>query len=79
MTGHLTWNDEKTILAMEKSGDFTLSEAIIVYATACEKCMNVLVHKYTNGEDGYAEYSEEWKKCGTSCKFCRTESEGEKQ
>jgi len=71
---HCSWNDEKTILAMVNSGDFTLSEAILVYATACERCMNVLVHKYSNGEDGYAEYSEEWQKCGTSCQFCRNET-----
>ena len=70
-TSNSTWNDEKTILAMVNSGDYTLSEAIIVYATACERCMNVLVHKYTNGEDGYEEYSEEWQKCGTVCAFCK--------
>lgn len=73
-SGHSTWNNEKTILAMVNSGDFTLSEAIIVYAESCERCMNSLIFKYTNGEDGYAEYSEEWKKCGTSCKFCENES-----
>jgi hypothetical protein len=33
--------------------------------------MNVLIHKYTNGEDGYEEYGEEWEKCGTVCDFCR--------
>lgn len=68
-----TWNDEKIILAMANSGDFTLSEAIIVYASACERCMNVLAHKYSNGVDGYAEYSEEWQKCNTECQFCRGE------
>lgn len=68
-----TWNDENTVLAMVNSGDFTLSEAIIVYAGSCERCLNVLAYKYTNGEDGYAEYSDEWKKCGTSCKFCEDE------
>jgi hypothetical protein len=65
-----TWNDERTILAMVNSGDFTLTEAIIAYAESCERCLNVLTHKYTNGEDGYAEHSPEWEKCGTSCKFC---------
>jgi len=65
-----TWNNDEAILEMVNSGDFTLSEAIIVYATSCERCMNVLIHKYTNGEDGYAEYTEEWKECGTSCQFC---------
>ncbi|HEX3038185.1 MAG TPA: hypothetical protein VHO94_04230 [Oscillospiraceae bacterium] len=73
--GHCTWNDEKTILAMVSSGDYTLSEAILVYTSACERCMNVLAYKYTNGADGYAEHSEEWKKCNTSCDFCKSESE----
>jgi hypothetical protein len=65
-----TWNDDKTVLAMVSSGDFTLSEAIIAYATACERCMNALAYKYSNGEEGYAEHSPGWEKCRTSCKFC---------
>lgn len=71
--GHITWNDDKTILGMVNSGDYTLSEAILVYTMACERCMNVLAYKYTNGKDGYPEHSDEWKKCGTSCKFCKNE------
>lgn len=71
-TFHTTWNNDKAILAMANSGDYTLSEAILVYTTACERCMNVLIHKYTNGEDGYAEFSEEWKKANTYCEFCKT-------
>ena len=58
------------IVAMVNSSDYTLEEAIWVYTTACERCMNVLCHKYLNEEDGYAEYSDEWKKCGTVCEFC---------
>jgi hypothetical protein len=71
---HTTWNDEKVVLAMANSGDYTLAEAILVYTTACERCLNVIVYKYTNGTDGYAEYSEEWEKARTSCEFCRDET-----
>lgn len=71
--GQSTWNDEETVLAMANSGDYTLSEAIIIYASSCERCINVLAFTYTNGKNGYAEYSEEWHKCGTSCEFCKQE------
>lgn len=63
--------NEKIILAMANSGDYTLSEAIAVYASLCERCSNVLAWKYTNGQDGYEEFSEEWKKCNTECDFCK--------
>jgi len=66
------WSED-LVLAMAKSGDYTLGESIIIAATSCERCMNVLRNKY--GLDGYEEYSEEWHKAGTSCKFCE-ESEG---
>ena len=62
--------NEAVILAMANSGDYTLSEALAVYANACERCSNVLAYKYLNGTDGYPEYSEEWKKCGTVCEYC---------
>lgn len=73
MTGHTTIGsgNEDVILAMANSGDYTLSEAIVVFANACERCMNVLAYNYTNGSDGYAEYSDEWKKANTECNFCK--------
>ena len=73
MTGstHIGGGSEEVILAMANSGDYTLGEAIIVYANACERCMNVLCYKYLDGKDGYPEYSEEWKKCNTVCDFCK--------
>lgn len=64
---------QDVILAMVNSGDYTLEEAISVYSSACERCMNVLAYKYTNGADGYAEHSEEWEKCNTECDFCKNE------
>lgn len=62
---------EDCIVAMVNSGDFTLEQAIWVYANSCERCMNALNYKYLDGKDGYAEYSEEWKKCNAECEFCK--------
>lgn len=72
MDGHTTigGGNQDVILAMANSGDFTLSEALFVWSNACERCMNVLAYKYLDGKDGYEEYSEEWKKANTVCKFC---------
>ena len=64
---------QECIVAMVNSGDYTLEEAIYVFANACERCMNVLIHKYLNGADGYEEYSEEWHKANTVCDWCKEE------
>lgn len=72
-TGFRSDFSQRCIVAMVNSGDYTLAEAIYVYCNACERCMNVLLYKYLNGEDGYEEYSEEWKKCNTECDWCRGE------
>lgn len=61
------------LMAMANSGDYTLSEAILIYARACERCSNVLWNKYIGGGEGYEEYSEEWKKVNTVCDFCNGE------
>lgn len=73
-TGTTTIGDGRILLAMANSGDYTLEEAMIAYSEACEKCANVLWHKYTNGQEGYPEGSEEWNKCGTSCKWCQLDT-----
>lgn len=62
---------QDVIIAMVNKGDYTLGEAIMLCATCCERCMNVLAYKYLDGKDGYAEYSEEWYKVNTVCKFCK--------
>ena len=72
-TCHIGRGNEDVLLAMANSGDYTLSEAIAVWANACERCMNVLTYKYLNGKDGYPEFSDEWKKCNTVCAYCRGE------
>lgn len=73
-----SWGDEKTILAMANSGDYTLKEAIILYSSACERCMNSLAHQYLKGEDGYAEYSYEWFRSNTLCDLCHKDPRSKK-
>ena len=65
--------NQDVILAMVNSGDYSLSEALMLWSQSCERCMNVLAYKYLDGKDGYAEYSDDWKKCNTVCDFCRNE------
>jgi hypothetical protein len=78
MTINTTYNSgSDCIVAMVNSGDYTLEEAIWIYANSCERCMNVLCHKYLDGKDGYEEHSEEWKRAGTVCIFCSDEMKGE--
>lgn len=78
----MTWNyhigagSSDIILAMANSGDYTLPEALSIYAHSCERCMNVLAYKYLNKTEGYAEHSEEWEKCNTVCEYCKEESNG---
>jgi len=73
-SGESTWG-EGLVLNIANSGDYSLSESIIIAAESCERCLNVLIDKYGGyGKDeGYKEYSEKWHKCGTSCKFCAEE------
>ena len=75
----MTWNhyinDEKLILAMANSGDYTLKEAIAILVNACERCLNVLANKYLGDEEGYPEHSEAWEMCNTECDFCKGETE----
>lgn len=73
---HIGRGNEDVILAMANSGDYSLSDAILIYSQACERCMNVLAYKYLNGKDGYPEYSEQWMKCNTVCEFCKHENVG---
>jgi hypothetical protein len=61
------------IVAMVNSGDYTLEQAIWVYANSCERCMNALCFKYLDGKEGYEEYSDEWVECNTVCDFCKGE------
>lgn len=71
---HIGGGNQDVILAMANSGDYTLAEAMALYASCCERCMNVLAYKYLDGKDGYAEYSDEWKNCNTVCRYCKEEN-----
>lgn len=72
---HIGGGNQDVILAMVNSGDYTLAEAMALYASCCERCANVLAYKYLNGKDGYEEYSDEWKKCNTVCRYCKESEE----
>lgn len=72
---HLGKLSQECVVAMVNSGDYELDEALVVMATACERCGNVLLYKYLNGKDGYEEYSDEWKKANTICDFCNGREE----
>jgi hypothetical protein len=67
------WSED-LVLAITNSGDYSLCESILIAATSCERCMNSLAHKYGLNW-GYPEYSEEWEKCGTTCRFCENAKE----
>lgn len=69
----ISGGNQDVILAMANSGDYSLSEALMLYSQSCERCTNVLAYKYLDGKDGYAEYSDDWEKCNTVCDFCRKE------
>jgi len=65
-----TTKGEDLLLAMANSGDWSLREAMTIYSECCERCLNVLYNKYIPNIDGYEEFSEEWYKCNTCCKYC---------
>lgn len=69
MQGHSTWSED-LVLAMVESGDFTLSESIIVASESCGRCLNALYYQY-GLEDGFPEGSKEWRETNTECNFCK--------
>lgn len=69
MEGTSSWNEE-LVMAIVKSGAYTLNEAILISALSCERCMNALAHMFGLSW-GYPEYGDEWKKCNTECDMCR--------
>ena len=60
---------EDLVLALVMFGNFKLGEAILISATACERCLNVLAYDH-NLRWGYEEGGDEWKEARTSCQFC---------
>lgn len=72
---NLSRSSGQLAVAMVNSGDYDLYEALAVLSQSCERCCNVLWNKYLPDIDGYAEHSEEWKRCNTVCDFCREEED----
>jgi len=79
--GTSTFNGDALIIALVRGGGtwwtrlfgrlrkFSLGDAIILYTTACERCLNALYHQY-GVSGGYPEFSEEWCRCNTTCVMC---------
>ncbi len=75
MSGNSGWSEDLVLAIVTAQArppghpHMSLGEAILVAASACERCMNTLANQY--GLDwGYEYMSDDWKKCGTECTFC---------
>ena len=73
---------EELVLAMATAKPplqkFRLSEAILIAATSCERCMNALAWRYGVTDDegrphGYPEDSDDYRDTNTQCHFCNEE------
>lgn len=72
MRGSHGWCDD-LVLALVVKGGYRLRNAIIIAASACERCINSLA--YACGLPwGYAEGSDEWRESNTSCELCEAEA-----
>lgn len=77
MTGNSSWSEDLVLAMASRTWRgwlrgrkvYTLGEAILIAANACERCMNALGDIY-GLPWGYAEGSEEWENSGTRCQFC---------
>jgi hypothetical protein len=73
ISGNSSWPEDLVLaMATYETGRFRLSDAILIAANACERCMNALAYNYGLSW-GYPEGSDEWKRCNTTCKFCKDE------
>lgn len=70
------WSEDLVLAMATKPRDiwrisepYRLSEAILIAASACERCMNALAHRY-GLPWGYHEESEEYLQSRTRCGFC---------
>ncbi len=67
------WN-EQLVTAMVKSNIYTLTEAILISANACDRCINALAYSFKL-EWGCSEGSSEWLKIHAVCEFCKHHEE----
>ncbi len=86
MTGESSWPEE-LVLAMvrpnkselaksvERFGTeprlLDMSDAIVIAATSCERCLNALLWRY-GLDEGYPPYSKKWDETNTKCGLCET-------
>jgi len=57
------------VTEMVRSGDWDVADAIMVAGQACERCLNVLLHRY-GLDDGYPFASDAYWRAGTRCPMC---------
>jgi hypothetical protein len=58
-------------IAIHQVEGLHLSEALVIAATSCERCLNVLLHHYQCSDDkGYSKESEQAQKVNTHCELC---------
>lgn len=64
-------DDQKTCIALLLlRANYNLNEAINIVITACQRCLNALLCKYSEGKYGYPEFSSMWFSAHTVCSFC---------
>jgi hypothetical protein len=64
-----SWN-VSIVEQMVKSGDYKLIDAILIVSVFCERCSNAAAYDYKLY--GYSRNSEEFKRCNTSCDYCKS-------
>jgi hypothetical protein len=67
--GSSSWSED-LVLAMATNGGYKLSEAILIAANMCERCMNAAAHDH-GLKWGYARGSAAWRQSNTECEFCQ--------
>lgn len=73
MTGHSSW-PEDLVLAMANSKMYSLSEAILVVARSCGRCMNAMAHEF-GMKWGYPADSDDFLESNTHCMHCEEQSQ----
>jgi hypothetical protein len=73
---------EELVLAMANGANgqkqHRLRDALVICASSCERCANVLAHQYGLSW-GYEEGSDAWLRCGTVCDMCRHDERGQRR
>lgn len=67
--GSSTYSADLALALAYSSNGLSLADAIIVAATACERCGNALAHQ-GGLEWGYPEFGPEWQDSPTECAMC---------